>query len=87
MVAWWNRAQQICLAVLKGDCCRAERGFPGCRIRRRRGNYLDGESDMHTCLPHADLPNHWHIVLFRHLKAARDCSCNYYLPMQRVKEQ
>lgn len=48
---------------------------------------MDGESEVHMHLPHADLPNYWHVVLLRHLKAARDCSCNYYLDVQRINKQ
>lgn len=81
---WW----QLCnRAALEGDCRAAGKSemFPGCR--RRKENYLEVESDLHMHLPHADHPNNGHAVLLRHVEATGDCSRNYYLEVQIIKEQ
>lgn len=87
---WWqlcNRARRGCPAALEGDVVQQGRVrcFPGCR--RRREDYLEAESDLHMHLPHADHPNNWHAVLLRHVEATGDCSRNYYLEAQVIKEQ
>lgn len=62
------------------------RCFPDCRRRRRRKeNCLEGESDLHRHLPHADLPHYWHPVLVGHVEAAGDCGGNDDLKGQGMK--